>query len=47
MLAAVKRTEHATAGQVLREVFEAADEFTGEAPQHDDMTIVIVRALTT
>ncbi len=47
MLAAVKKTPNATAEQVLRQVFEAADEFTGEAPQHDDMTLVIVRALTT
>ena len=44
---AVKKTPNASAEQVLREVFRAADEFTGEAPQHDDMTLVIVRALTT
>jgi sigma-B regulation protein RsbU (phosphoserine phosphatase) len=47
MLAAVKNTANATADEVLHEIFQAADEFTGEAPQHDDMTIVIVRALTT
>lgn len=43
MLEAVKKTPGAGAKDILREVFRAADEFTGEAPQHDDMTLLIVR----
>ena len=43
MLEAIKRTKDAPPSDVLREVFRAADEFTGEAPQHDDMTVLIVR----
>ncbi len=43
MLAAAKRVPGARADVVLRTVFEAADHFTGEAPQHDDMTLMVVR----
>jgi len=47
MLAAAQKTPHAAAEQVLRAVFQAADEFTGEAPQHDDMTLLLVRVKAT
>jgi len=47
MLEAVGQTPNATADEVLREVFRAADEFTGQAPQHDDMTLLIVRVKAT
>jgi sigma-B regulation protein RsbU (phosphoserine phosphatase) len=43
MLEAVKKTPGAAAKDVLHEVFRAADEFAGEAPQHDDMTLLIAR----
>jgi sigma-B regulation protein RsbU (phosphoserine phosphatase) len=43
MLDAVRKTPNGAAEAVLREVFQAADHFTGEAPQHDDMTLLIVR----
>ncbi len=43
MLAAAKRAPGAQPDEVLRTVFEAADQFTGEAPQHDDMTLMVVR----
>jgi phosphoserine phosphatase RsbU/P len=43
MLEAIKESPDRTANDVLHEVFRAADEFTGEAPQHDDMTLLIVR----
>jgi sigma-B regulation protein RsbU (phosphoserine phosphatase) len=43
MLEAVKMQPGASASEVLREVFRAADQFTGAAPQHDDMTLLIVR----
>ncbi len=43
MLEAVKTKSGASANDVLREVFQAADQFTGEAPQHDDMTLLLVR----
>lgn len=43
MLAAAKRVPGARADVVLRTMFEAADYFTGEAPQHDDMTLMVVR----
>lgn len=43
MLEAVKMKPGAPASEVLGEVFRAADQFTGAAPQHDDMTLLIVR----
>ncbi len=43
MLEAVRKMTDASAADVLRDVFHAADEFTGEAPQHDDMTLLVVR----
>jgi len=43
MLQAVKTQSGASADDVLSEVFRVADQFTGEAPQHDDMTLLILR----
>jgi serine phosphatase RsbU (regulator of sigma subunit) len=28
--------------KIVRSVFRAADEFAGDAPQHDDMTLVVL-----
>jgi sigma-B regulation protein RsbU (phosphoserine phosphatase) len=47
MLEAVKTKAGASSDDVLREVFRAADQFTGEAPQHDDMTLLIARVKPT
>ncbi len=47
MLEAVKTKAGASSDDVLREVFRAADQFTGEAPQHDDMTLLIARVKAT
>jgi sigma-B regulation protein RsbU (phosphoserine phosphatase) len=33
-----------TAQELLDSVFAAATQFAGAAPQHDDMTLVVVRA---
>ena len=43
LLEAIKTQSGASAGDLLREVFRAADQFTGEAPQYDDMTLLIAR----
>jgi len=36
---------HATAEQIIQRFVKAADEFTGEAEQADDMTLVVIRVL--
>ncbi len=43
MLDAAKSVPVSSASEVLHSIFQAADEFTGEAPQHDDMTLLIVQ----
>lgn len=44
MLAAARRCQQsASAPEVLNEIFRAADEFTAGAPQHDDMTLLIMK----
>jgi phosphoserine phosphatase RsbU/P len=43
MLEVVQQMTDVSAADVLRDVFQAADQFTGEAPQHDDMTLLVVR----
>lgn len=46
MLAAVARCQqNASASEVLSEIFRAADEFTAAAPQHDDMTLLIMKLM--
>ncbi|HEX4227687.1 MAG TPA: SpoIIE family protein phosphatase [Bryobacteraceae bacterium] len=43
MLAAAERLRHGSAGDVLRGIFTDADQFTGGAPQHDDMTLLVLK----
>ena len=43
MLKAVLSSQGTSADEVMREVFRAADEFTAGAPQHDDMTLLIMK----
>lgn len=31
------------AKEILRCLFKAADDFTGSAPQHDDMTLLVAK----
>ena len=44
LLEASQSARGASAGEVLKHLFEAATRFAGAAPQHDDMTLVVVRA---
>jgi phosphoserine phosphatase RsbU/P len=43
MLEAIRKVPNASAADILRDVFKSADQFTGEAPQHDDMTLLLLR----
>jgi sigma-B regulation protein RsbU (phosphoserine phosphatase) len=43
MLLTAERLRHEPATDVLRGLFAAADEFTGTAPQHDDMTLLVLK----
>ncbi len=43
MIAAAGAARDYSAQQIVVEVFRAADEFTGGAPQHDDMTLVVFK----
>jgi phosphoserine phosphatase RsbU/P len=43
LLAAMKANRQATAAEILRAIFENADAFTAGAPQHDDMTLIVVK----
>jgi sigma-B regulation protein RsbU (phosphoserine phosphatase) len=43
MLSALKNSSGATPAGIASALFHAADGFTGSAPQHDDMTLVIAR----
>jgi phosphoserine phosphatase RsbU/P len=43
MLQAAPRRPTASAGEVLEEIFRAADEFTAGAEQHDDMTLLVLK----
>jgi len=42
LIAAVKDSERRDPTGIVESVFRSADAFAGEAPQHDDMTIVVV-----
>jgi sigma-B regulation protein RsbU (phosphoserine phosphatase) len=42
LLATIRRSEGRNPEMLARTIFESADEFVGEAPQHDDMTIVVL-----
>jgi phosphoserine phosphatase RsbU/P len=43
MLAAASKVREGTATEVLGSIFAAADEFTAGAPQHDDMTLLVLK----
>ena len=43
----IHQHRHKTAGEILEKVYEAANEFTGEQSQFDDMTLVVVKRLRT
>lgn len=43
MIAAARAVQTGTAEEVLRSLFRAADAFTAGAPQHDDMTLLILK----
>ena len=43
MLRTTEAVCHQPVEDVLRAVFEAADQFTGKAPHHDDMTLLSLK----
>lgn len=43
MLAAAEEARTLPAKEILRKVVAAADDFTGGAPQHDDMTLMVLK----
>lgn len=43
MLAAAQTLPDGTAQEVLEHLFAEADRFTGKAPQHDDMTLLVLK----
>jgi phosphoserine phosphatase RsbU/P len=45
MMLAVDAVRHNRAEDVLRAVFAAADLFTASAPQHDDMTLLVLKVM--
>jgi sigma-B regulation protein RsbU (phosphoserine phosphatase) len=44
LLEAIQTSRGASAQELLKHLFEAATRFAGAAPQHDDMTLVVLRA---
>ncbi|MBV9302572.1 MAG: SpoIIE family protein phosphatase [Acidobacteriaceae bacterium] len=46
MVSAVSGVRSSSAGEILSAIFRAADEFTSGAPQHDDMTLLIMKILS-
>jgi serine phosphatase RsbU (regulator of sigma subunit) len=44
MIDAVRDCRGSSAHQLLECLFDAATTFAGTAPQHDDMTLVVVKA---
>jgi sigma-B regulation protein RsbU (phosphoserine phosphatase) len=43
ILAAAQCPASQTAAQIVKAIFEAADAFTEKAPQHDDMTVLVMK----
>jgi len=43
LIAVVERTRHGTAKEIVDAIFEAVEEFRGEADQNDDMTAVAIK----
>jgi phosphoserine phosphatase RsbU/P len=44
LLEAIQTVRGGSAEELLKHLFEAATRFAGAAPQHDDMTLVVLRA---
>ena len=40
----VKASEAGTAGELMNDIIKSVSDFTGDAPQHDDLTIIVVSA---
>ena len=47
MIFATQEAADRTAGEIVKAIFEAADVFAGGAPQHDDMTVLVMRCSAT
>ena len=45
LAAEVRKWQHLTAAEIIPKLMDAADAFANGAPQHDDMTIVVVKIL--
>jgi sigma-B regulation protein RsbU (phosphoserine phosphatase) len=45
LIETVRATKASSAQELLDRIFAAATKFAGAAPQHDDMTLVILRAV--
>jgi sigma-B regulation protein RsbU (phosphoserine phosphatase) len=43
MLQAAEAVCKSRAQEIVRTLFSAADQFTGSAPQHDDMTLLVMK----
>lgn len=43
MIEAAHAARHGSADEILQAIFQAADEFTAGAPQHDDMTLLVMK----
>jgi sigma-B regulation protein RsbU (phosphoserine phosphatase) len=43
MIVAARKVRDKSADEILRAIFAAADKFTAGAPQHDDMTILVLK----
>ena len=43
MIASAQKVKDEPAGEILRAIFNDADAFTAGAPQHDDMTMLVLK----
>ena len=43
LIEAALKVKHKNADEILRDLFDAADRFTAGAPQHDDMTLLVLK----
>jgi phosphoserine phosphatase RsbU/P len=46
MILAAQGAAGETAEDIVKAIFEAADAFTEKAPQHDDMTVLVMKLST-
>jgi serine phosphatase RsbU (regulator of sigma subunit) len=44
LLEIVQTSKAASADELLQEIIDRVKEFTGDAPQHDDLTLIVIRA---